>query len=97
MRKRTVNPFHRRSKKPVPVRRPEPGAYTPAQLDQLEALDALCLRLGRTPLREELPPCLRMGLAASFGTLRNAFLALGRAPLSAQEVRALRRGSSAGH
>lgn len=49
-------------------------------------------RLGRTPLREELPPYLRMELAVSFGSLRGAFLCLGRVPPSQQEVRELRRG-----
>lgn len=97
MRKRNRNPFHHSPHKPVPVRRPEQAMYTPAQRAQLEALDALCGRLGRTPMREELPPCLRMGLAASFGTLRNAFFQLGRVPLSAQEVRTLRHGSPSGH
>ena len=67
-------------------------ALTPAQREHLEALDALCGRLGRTPLREELPPYLRMELAVSFGSLRGAFLCLGRVPPSQQEVRELRRG-----
>lgn len=65
---------------------------TPAQRKHLEVLDALCGRLGRTPLREELPPYLRMELAVSFGSLRGAFLCLGRVPPSQQEVRELRRG-----
>ena len=55
-------------------------ALTPAQWEHLEALNALCGRLGRTPLREELPPYLRMELAVSFGSLRGAFLCLGRVP-----------------
>lgn len=67
-------------------------ALTPAQREHLEALDALCGRLGRTPLREELPPYLRMELAVSFGSLRGAFLCLGQVPPSQQEVRELRRG-----
>ena len=67
-------------------------ALTPAQREHLEALDALCGRLGRTPLREELPPYLRMELAVCFGSLRGAFLCLGRVPPSQQEVRELRRG-----
>ena len=67
-------------------------ALTPAQWEHLEALNALCGRLGRTPLREELPPYLRMELAVSFGSLRGAFLCLGRVPPSQQEVRELRRG-----
>ena len=40
-------------------------------------------RLGRAPLREELPPYLRMELAASFGSLRGAFLHLGPVPSDA--------------
>lgn len=80
----------RRGGQAVPAR--PTRALTPAQQEHLEALDALCGRLGRTPLREELPPYLRMELAVSFGSLRGAFLCLGRVPPSQQEVRELRRG-----
>ena len=76
---------------------PPPGQSppcTPEREAQLKALRALCLRLGRTPLREELPPRLRMGLASSFGTLRAAFAQLGLRPLSRQEARALRQAPS---
>lgn len=89
-------PFRRRAERPsrqsgAGARIP-PHQLTPSQQLQLEALDALCGRLGRTPLREELPPCLRLELTASFGSLRGAFLYLGRVPLSQQEVRELRQG-----
>lgn len=66
------------------------GALTPVQQEQLKALDALYGRLGRAPLRQELPPYLRMELAASFGSLRGAFLHLGLSPLTQQEARQLR-------
>lgn len=46
---------------------------TPEQQAQLAVLEALRVRLGRMPLREELPPYLRVGLSASFGSLDRAF------------------------
>ena len=71
-----------------------PGAPPPLSREQetlLGSLRALCRRLGRTPLREELPPWLRMGLARAFGTLSAAFAQLGLRPLTGAEVRALRQ------
>lgn len=50
------------------------SALTAEQRTQLEALDALRGRLGRMPMREELPPCLRLALADCFGSLSAAFL-----------------------
>ena len=61
MAKETRHPFRRRAERPsrrqsgVGARIPS-HQLTPSQRLQLEALDALCARLGRTPLREELPP-----------------------------------------
>ena len=96
MAKETRHPFRRRAERPsrrqsgVGARIPS-HQLTPSQRLQLEARDALCGRLGRTPLREELPPCLRIGLADAFGSLRSAFLQLDRHPLSRQEVRLIRQ------
>ena len=68
-----------------------------SQKEGLEALRALCARLGRTPLREELPPYLRMGLTECFGSLANALSRLGRRPLTRAEARALRHGPASCH
>ena len=64
---------------PAPVRVP-----TAEELAQLEALAALRLRLGHAPRREELPPWLRVGLAATFGSLPGALRQLGRLPRPAR-------------
>ena len=69
-----------------PAQAPLPP-LTPEQQAQLKALDALCLRLGHAPSREELPPCLRLALNASFGSLR---VALGHMASSRQEGPAAR-------
>ena len=63
---------------------------SPEQLALLDRLEALCRRLGRAPLREELPQELRNRLADAFGSLRNALFQLGRAPLSGPEAQKLR-------
>ena len=42
------------------------------QAELLEKLEQTCLRLGRTPTREELVPALRIELTATFGSLRSA-------------------------
>lgn len=89
MKKKTLrHPFRsraarRRSGQASPAR--PAGVLTPVQREQLEVLSALCGRLGRIPLREELPPYLRMGLSASFGSLRSAFLYLSPSPPPRQE------------
>ncbi|MCI5929204.1 MAG: hypothetical protein MRZ73_11850 [Pseudoflavonifractor capillosus] len=54
--------------------------YPRQQAELLEKLEQTCLRLGRTPTREELVPALRIELTAAFGSLRSALLQLGRAP-----------------
>lgn len=64
---------------PAPARVP-----TAEEWAQLEALAALRLRLGHTPRREELPPWLRIGLTASFGSLPGALGQLGRLPRPAR-------------
>ena len=64
---------------PAPVHVP-----TAEELAQLEALAALRLRLGHAPRREELPPWLRVGLTATFGSLPGALGQLGRLPRSAR-------------
>ena len=64
---------------PAPARVP-----TAEELAQLEALAALRLRLGHAPRREELPPWLRVGLTATFGSLPGALGQLGRLPRPAR-------------
>lgn len=77
MQKKTQrHPFRDWAKRPQPrTARPSQPVLplTPEQQAQLAVLEALRTRLGRMPLREELPPYLRMGLAASFGSLGSAF------------------------
>lgn len=61
---------------PAPVRVPT--------AEELAQLAALRLRLGHAPRREELPPWLRVGLTATFGSLPGALGQLGRLPRSAR-------------
>ena len=96
MAKETRHPFRRRAERPSRrhggggARTPPPPPPPPPRLPGAGRA-ARGGGGGRTPLREELPPCLRIGLADAFGSLRSAFLQLDRHPLSRQEVRLIRQ------
>ena len=80
-------------------------ALSPADLELLEQLRALCRRLGRAPLKEEAPEPLRAALIARCGSWRNALYQIGVAALTRQEAaqvklearRAARRAQGRGY
>ena len=69
------------------------GVPTPERADLLETLEQICLKLGRSPTREELVPSPRIELNAAFGSLHNALLRLGRTPSCMQAAKGFRRKS----
>ena len=67
------------------------GPPTLRQAELLERLEQVCVRLDRSPTREELAPVLRLELTETFGSLRAALLVLGRSPAPRLPARRLRR------